>query len=364
VDVAASRIPRFVEKAAEARCVQVFIGMESIREDNLRAAGKRQNRVAEYRASIARWHEAGVLCHVGFIIGFPHDTYDRVMDDVRTLSEELLVDQASFFILTPLPGSRDHQTIVQSGVSIDPDYNNYDSFHVTMPHPRMSADEWRAAYEHAWRTFYSFDHMREALLRQNPHTYWSMLKCFLWYRAAMLERAHPMVTGFFRRKSRRSRRPGLPLEEPFRFHRRRAVEVARTVVAYTRLVLEIQELWRATRIRSRDYRWLDGARRWTRDLSARLETKMTWGRTHVAPPAGAGVHIQPARSRAAARRVLTARLDALKRAIGQAGDDSAAGRRPPLARRWPSNPFAAAWRLIRDAANTVVFLVAMTSERL
>ena len=47
VDTAATRIPRFVEKAARAGCVQVFIGMESLREDNLKAAAKRQNRVGD-----------------------------------------------------------------------------------------------------------------------------------------------------------------------------------------------------------------------------------------------------------------------------------------------------------------------------
>src|SRR5262249_54806173 len=121
VDTASSRIPRFVEKASRAGCVQVFIGMESLREDNLQAAGKRQNRVGQYKESIARWHESGIACHVGFIIGFPYDTYDRVMEDVRTLRDELLVDQASFFMLMPLPGSKDHQVAVQKGVPMDPD---------------------------------------------------------------------------------------------------------------------------------------------------------------------------------------------------------------------------------------------------
>ena len=35
VDVLAPKLPNFVEKAARAGCVQVFIGMESIRDDNL-----------------------------------------------------------------------------------------------------------------------------------------------------------------------------------------------------------------------------------------------------------------------------------------------------------------------------------------
>ena len=55
-----------------------------------------------------------------------------------------------------------------------------------MPHPLMSAEEWTAAYRDAWTSFYSFEGMRRALLRQNPHTYWGMFKCILWYRASMV----------------------------------------------------------------------------------------------------------------------------------------------------------------------------------
>ena len=42
------------------------------------------------------------------------------------------------------------------------------------------------------------DAMRRVLLRQNPHTYWGVLKNMIWYRAGMLEQAHPMITGFLR----------------------------------------------------------------------------------------------------------------------------------------------------------------------
>jgi hypothetical protein len=280
VDTAAARIPRLVEKAAAAGCVQVFIGMESLREDNLKSAGKRQNRVGEYRASIARWHESGIVCHVGFIIGFPFDTYDRVMEDVRTLRDDLQVDQASFFMLTPLPGSRDHRAAVDAGVPLDADYNQFDSFHATMPHPRMTASEWVAAYRDAWREFYSFDHMRRALLRQNPHTYWGLMKCFLWYRASMMEGAHPMVTGFVRLKDRLARRPGLPIEPRWRFFSRRVGEVSRQARDYARLLREMQELWVSTRIRAAVYRTVEDEPGWSPTPAGLVASKVGWTRLH------------------------------------------------------------------------------------
>ena len=279
VDTQAFKVPRFIEKAARAGCVQVFIGMETIRDDNLKAGGKPQNKSAEYREMIARWHAVGVVCHVGYIIGFPNDTYERVMEDVRALRETLLVDQASFFMLMPLPGSRDHQVAVRAGVPLDADYNNFDSFHATMPHPKMGADEWRRAFRDAWQEFYSFEQMRRSLLRQNPHTYWAVIKNLIWYRAGMAEGAHPMVTGFFRLKDRDSRRPGFPIESRWTFFRRRLRENARILREYAKIYLEMQELWLKTRIRGEEYAFLGDLRKLARRSTQ--EVKINWGRVHT-----------------------------------------------------------------------------------
>lgn len=315
VDTQAHKVPRFIEKAARAGCVQVFIGMESIRDDNLKAGGKPQNKSAEYRDMIARWHTVGVVCHVGYIIGFPHDTYERVMEDVRALCETLLVDQASFFMLTPLPGSRDHQTAVASGVPLDTDYNTFDSFHATVPHPRMSPEEWQRAFRDAWREFYSFEHMRLSLLRQNPHTYWAVMKNLIWYRAAMAEGAHPMITGFVRLKDRRSRRPGLPIERRWAFLRRRVREHAYILREYVKIALEMQDLWLRTRIRGDEYAFLCDLRKLAR--RSMQDVKINWGRVHAAIDERLGDLRQSVGIQVQVRgAAMAGRLDALRHALG------------------------------------------------
>ncbi len=315
VDTQASKIPRFVEKAARAGCVQVFIGMESVRDDNLKAGGKPQNKAAEYREMVARWHEVGVVCHAGFIIGLPYDTRERVMEDVRTLSETMLVDQASFFMLTPIPGSRDHRAAVEAGVALDPDYNNYDSFHATSPHPRMSREEWEQTFRDAWTEFYSFEHMRRSLLAQNPHTYWAAFKNLIWYRAAMIEGTHPMVTGFFRLKDRKSRRSTFPTERRWPFFKRRVREVGQLLLGYVKLGLEMKELWLLTRIRRDDY-WFLGDLRGLGPRSVQA-VKLAWGRVHAA--IGLGLASVQERLGVAANVVsatLTERLDAVRDTLG------------------------------------------------
>ena len=250
-DTQSYKLPRFIAKAKAAGCSQVFIGLESLNPQNLEAAGKRQNRIAEFRALIEAYRQAGINTHVAYIIGFPFDTPASVRQDVQRLQEELGPEQASFFMLTPLPGSRDHLELTQRGISLDADLNRYDSFRATAPHPRMSREEWTRAYDEAWASFYCLENMQRILQRVSPENYWSVFANFIWYKNAVLvEQGHPMVHGFVRLKGRRDRRPGWPVETRWRYLRRRCRDVGRYVRLWPRLALEMEELWLRTRTRS------------------------------------------------------------------------------------------------------------------
>ncbi|HWO43376.1 MAG TPA: radical SAM protein [Candidatus Eisenbacteria bacterium] len=243
----------FVALAAKAGCTQVFIGMESVNPENLKAEGKQQNDVAEYRNIIREWHDAGVVVHTGYIIGLPWDTKEQVAADIRFLMEEIGPDQASFFMLTPLPGSHDHREMKQRGEWMDPDFNKRDSFHATIRHPRMTAEEWTEAYENAWKAFYSKENMIRVLSRwaNHPRNYWNLMSVFFWYKnAALIEKQHPMVAGFFRLKDRKTRRPGFSID-PLPVHVwKRSKEIAGLFVAWAKFLKEMEEVWLQTRKRS------------------------------------------------------------------------------------------------------------------
>jgi radical SAM superfamily enzyme YgiQ (UPF0313 family) len=252
VDTQSWKIPEFVELASSAGCTQVFIGMESINPRNLKAAGKAQNKVQEYKEMIAAWHGAKIATHIAYIIGFPFDTPESVEEDVNSLKRDLGVEQASFFMLTPLPGSQDHARMVLAGEYMDPDLNTFDSFHETMRHPNFAPGEWQAAYRKAWRSFYSFDYMRSVLANANPENYWNILRNFIWYKNAVhVEGGHPMIHGLFRLKDRTDRRPGFPVESRLRHFVRRFREVRSLLRKWIALVLEMEELWLQTRKRSK-----------------------------------------------------------------------------------------------------------------
>jgi hypothetical protein len=250
-DIPSHTIPGFIEKAARAGCCTVFIGLESLNPRNLQAAVKPQNQVREYRACIEAWRRARVTTIAGYIIGFPHDTEESVRRDIGRLIHEVQPDQASFFMLTPLPGSRDHQRMIEDGAPMDSDYNRFDCFHETMPHPHMKDGAWTRAYAEAWRRFYSLRNMKAILSRAHPGRYWDVFFNLLWYRNSIVnEGTHPMLTGFIRLKDRRSRRACFPPESRLVHLRRRILDVWRFLRGVLRLALEMEELWLATRKRS------------------------------------------------------------------------------------------------------------------
>jgi radical SAM superfamily enzyme YgiQ (UPF0313 family) len=231
VDTQCHKVPRFIEKAVRAGCTRVFIGLESVNPENLAASRKHQNHVGEYRTMLQAWRSRGVLTQAGYILGFPADSPESIERDIRTIQRELPVDILEFFMLTPLPGSADHRDLYRAGRWLEPDLNRYDGEHAAAEHPRMSAAEWKAAYDRAWHLYYSPEHV-ETLLRRamagGTRTRRLAGAIFQFYGSYRFERVHPLQSGAFRRKVRVQRRPGMPVEHPLAFYVKRAGEMVST----------------------------------------------------------------------------------------------------------------------------------------
>ena len=249
VDTLCHRIPNFIEKAAQAGVRRVFIGLENINPDNLLASKKNQNKITEYRTMLQKWREHGAITCAGYIIGFPGDTRESILNDVEIIKRELPLDILEFFVLTPLPGSEDHKTLWQQGAWMDPDLNKYDLYHRVTHHPRMSDADWDEAYRAAWRSFYSLDHMCTVLRRAaaNPVGRPSAtLSTLLWFKLmTMFEGVHPLEGGAFRRKSRRDRRHGQPRESRLVFYPRYAAEIIAKAWRYWSVYREARAVYRA-----------------------------------------------------------------------------------------------------------------------
>ena len=245
VDALSHRIPNFVAKAARAGCRKVFIGLESINPESLKGASKGQNHISEYRKMLQAWRGERVLTQAGYILGFPEDTPESIERDIGIIQRELPIDILEFTMLTPGPGSKDHQDLYLKGVPMSADTNQYDSEHAVTAHARMTSEEWAGIYKRAWHLYYSPKHV-EILLRRavatglNTGRVASMI--FAFYASHAFEGVHPLQSGVFRRKRRRQRRPGFGRENPLVFYPRRVKEILGTYVPGLWYLLKLEML--------------------------------------------------------------------------------------------------------------------------
>ena len=253
-DLAARKMPGgdFFELASRAGCNQVFFGVESVNKENLRSKEKFQNQVSEYKDLIEHCHSLGITCHAGYILGLPFDTTASIKQDVAEL-QRMMFDSASFYILAPLPGSKDHQRWWREGRWLDEDFNRYDSAHVAVKPERMSPDELMEAYRNTWEQFYSTEHMVNVLKqwRTNNHYYRERLSFFMWYLySSRIERLHPMNCGFWSVRRRNDRRSGLPQEAfiPFWWNRLKVLTVR--LEGMVKLFFQLEEVWLRSRPKS------------------------------------------------------------------------------------------------------------------
>jgi len=220
------RCERFLQLAADAGCYSAFVGFETFNPQNLLAATKVQNLEKEhrrrkddigaaasealasvkekYRRVCTNWHSHGIAVHCGYMIGFPFDGPECGRQSAEWLLE-VGVDLASFFVVTPLPGTEDHDKAVREGTIADWDFNQYDSQHMVSQHPRMTTAEVLQAYRDAYRTFYSTRNTLRYLLARPGATglsalsRTSMVRQRLYYFYSYRAGRHPMLGGIWQR---------------------------------------------------------------------------------------------------------------------------------------------------------------------
>jgi len=262
VDTLCHKLPNFIGKCAAAGVRRVFIGLENINPDSLAGAHKRQNKITEYRKMLLAWKAAKIITYCGYITGFPNDTAESIKRDVEIVKKELPLDILEFFYLTPLPGSEDHQKLVNAGVEIDADLNRYDLNHVCAPHPKMSRKEWEQAYIAAWETYYTMEHMETVLRRliAKKGRANNALVLITWFMGSIhIEKVHPLESGVIRLKFRRDRRPGLPIEPAWKFYPRYWVESVAKIYKLTTLYFRLRSIYKRIKKDPKRFKYMDVA---------------------------------------------------------------------------------------------------------
>lgn len=260
VDTLCHKLLNFIEKSKRAGVKRVFIGLENINPDSLLGAKKRQNKITDYRQMLLAWKHVGIVTYCGYILGFPGDTPESIINDIEIIKRELPVDLLEFFYLTPLPGSEDHKKLHEAGIAMDEDLNKYDLNHDVTGHPIMSRDKWRDVYHNAWKTYYTDEHV-ETVLRRCIATGTSPGKTMffiVWFKGCIgIEGIHPLEGGFLRIKSRRNRRSEMELENPLVFYPKYYFQMLRKQLQWISLYTRMRLIYRRVRKDPKRFEYMD-----------------------------------------------------------------------------------------------------------
>jgi radical SAM superfamily enzyme YgiQ (UPF0313 family) len=146
--------PQTLREMALAGCTGVFIGFESLADENLAAARKRTPRSADYARRVELFHENGIQVNGSFVLGFDQDHPD-VFERTTAWVEQNRLECATFHILTPYPGTPLFQQMEGEGRLLHKDWSLYDTAHVVFRPKNMTPEQLADGYAWCYKTLFS-----------------------------------------------------------------------------------------------------------------------------------------------------------------------------------------------------------------
>jgi hypothetical protein len=201
-DAQIERQEDFVAQLARAGCFQIFVGAESFSREALKSAHKLQNHPERYARILELCRAHGISTHFSNILGFPTDTEETIHEHLERLLE-LDPDLASFYLLTPIPGTEQYREFRDLGWITERNLDRYDGACVTWRHPHLSPERWSALLFHCYEEYFGARRVVGRMARtvrrrwdfRTPGELLSIAGYAVQSRRAARARAHPMAGG-------------------------------------------------------------------------------------------------------------------------------------------------------------------------
>jgi radical SAM superfamily enzyme YgiQ (UPF0313 family) len=144
-----------VDLAYNSGCRGLFIGLESLNQENLTSWGKHFGKTNEYRWAMDKIHRAGIGIISGIVFGHDGDT-DSIFSETLQFLHDADIDALQATILTPFPGTPLFAEMERSHRIRSTDWGLYDFSNVVFEPLQMSAEALKAGHDRVLREFYSW----------------------------------------------------------------------------------------------------------------------------------------------------------------------------------------------------------------
>lgn len=179
--------PELFELLQRAGCFEMFIGVESFNRATLKAASKFHNYPEKYARLAGLCREHGIRAHFSNIIGFAEDSEQSILDGLEIL-KGLNPPVASFYVLTPIPGTEQYDDFMARGVITERNLDRFDTTCSVWTHPTLPGRELERLLYHCYVDYY-----RHLMRQQSRDDEFSEFTIFCRYIAS--QGIHPMAGG-------------------------------------------------------------------------------------------------------------------------------------------------------------------------
>lgn len=154
-DTQIAKDPHLVALLGRARCYEIFVGVESFNRKTLKTVGKYHNHPGHYAEIIQLCNEAGIRPHFSNIIGFPDDNEEEIHHHIEVL-KDLRPRVASFYILTPIPGTEQYDDFWTAGKITEANLDRFDACCSTWTHPHLPRKQLEDLLYRSYVNYYGF----------------------------------------------------------------------------------------------------------------------------------------------------------------------------------------------------------------
>jgi radical SAM superfamily enzyme YgiQ (UPF0313 family) len=153
-DLNLARDPELMALAVRSGCQALFMGLESLSQENLRATHKMPNVGTDMSEAVRAIHRAGLEIIGSFVLGLDEDDRDTFARTVKFAQRHKLA-AAQFSVLTPFPGTAMREQLEREGRVVDNDWSHYTMSNVVFRPRHMTEDDLRTGQSYVYRRFYS-----------------------------------------------------------------------------------------------------------------------------------------------------------------------------------------------------------------
>ena len=164
---------RLIREMALAGCTGVFIGFESLSDDNLAGARKKTPKTADYARRVRMLHDHGIQVNGSFVFGFDDDRKDVFARTAEWIEENRL-ECATFHILTPYPATLLFRQMEAQGRLLHRDWSLYDTGHAVFRPQHMTPEELERGYAWTYQRLFS----NASIWRRRPND-WQAVPLYL-----------------------------------------------------------------------------------------------------------------------------------------------------------------------------------------